>query len=238
MEDWSKGRLAMSRLGTLVAKLLVPEARKTSDPLSGFFAFRRDRVDLSRLQARGFKILVEILARHPNLRVKDVPYTFGRRRWGKSKLSVGIGVDFLRQAWNLSPMPKFLLVGASGVVVNLLVMWLVLRYTGIVDLASLSGIEASILSNFILHEFYTFRFRFRRIGSRGPISRLALYHAASAFAIAATYLVMKALTTLGVTGPIMGQFIGIIVGFIANYLLSTQEVWRRFGVEAREEGRV
>lgn len=233
---WSRVRLLMSRAGTIIAKILVPEARRTSDPLSGFFAFRRDRVDLDRLRARGFKILVEILARHPELRVRDVPYVFERRRWGESKLSVGIGVDFLRQAWDLSPMPKFLLVGAAGAVVNLLVMWLVLRATGHVDLASLSGIEASIVFNFLLHEFYTFRFRLSRRQGSGPLRRLLLYHLVSAAAIVITYTVMKTLTTLGLTGPLTGQFLGIIAGFAANYHLSTQGVWSRIARRGPGEG--
>ncbi len=225
--NWSRVRLLMSRAGTLGVKVLVPPAKKTSDPLSGFFAVRREKIDLDRLRPRGFKILVEILGRHPCLRVADVGYTFEPRRRGKSKLSHEAVVEFLKQAQDLSPMPKFLLVGATGTVVNLVVMYLVLAYTGIVDAASIAGIETSILWNFLLHEFYTFGTGLKKdCRGRGPLWRLAAYHRASFAAIITTYAVMRSLVILFSLNPLLAQFIGIIAGFMANYLLSTGDVWR------------
>ena len=226
VEKWSRVRLFMSRIGTIGVKVLVREGRKTSDPLSGFFAVRRNAIRLESLKPRGFKILLEILARHPCLRVVDVPYVFGRRHSGRSKLGFGVVVDFLGQAWEISPMPRFLIVGATGVVVNLLVMWLFLALTGSVDAASIAGIEASILSNYALHEAYTFRHYFKRdCRGRGPLARLLLYHRASLAAIITTYVVMKLLVTLAGVNPLLAQFTGILAGFALNYALSVETVW-------------
>ncbi len=238
VRDWSRIRLYMSRIGTVIARLLVPSTRKTSDPLSGFFAVRKSRIDLDSLQARGFKILVEILGRSNCVRVVDVPYIFEKRIHGSSKLGFQVGKEFLRQAWRLSPMPKFMLVGASGAVVNLVVMWLVLKYLAIVDAASIAGIEASIVWNFLFHEFFTFGTRLGRECGSGPFRRLILYHKASILGIAATYAIMRLLTLLGVP-PLAGQAAGIIAGFILNYRFSTVEVWNcSGGCRGRESGGV
>jgi len=225
VEGWSRVRLALSKLATRISWFLVPETRKTSDPMSGFFAVRLSRLDISRLKPRGFKILVEILARHPCLNVVDVPYVFRRRHSGESKLGVGVAADFLVQAWRVSPMPRFALVGLAGALVNLAVMAAVLRATGSVDVASVAGIEASILFNYALHEIFTFRTRFARACGRGPLGRLLGYHKASLAGIVATYATMKTLTTLAGLDPLAAQALGIIAGFAANYALSVGGVW-------------
>lgn len=225
-EGWSPIRLLMSRAATLAVKVLVREARVTSDPLSGFFAVRLKSIRLDDLKPKGFKILLEILARNPCLKVKDVPYTFRERRHGESKLGFKVITDFLRQSWEISPMPRFLLVGASGVVVNLLVMWLTLRLTSYVDVASLAGIEASILSNYTLHETFTFRHFFRRdCKERGALRRLLYYHRASLASIITTYLSMRILVTITSINPLIAQFVGILLGFGVNYVLSVETVW-------------
>ncbi|MEM1686700.1 MAG: hypothetical protein QW456_11055 [Ignisphaera sp.] len=41
---WSKIRLLISKGATLIAKILLPYARKISDPMSGFFMVKK-RVD-------------------------------------------------------------------------------------------------------------------------------------------------------------------------------------------------
>ena len=59
--------------------------------MSGFFAFRTGSVDLELLQPDGFKILLEVLATHPELTVEELPYRFGQREGGVSKASVSRG---------------------------------------------------------------------------------------------------------------------------------------------------
>lgn len=224
IEGWSKLRLAMSRGASLLAWIAVPQARVTTDPMSGFFLVRKESVRrlLREMKPRGFKFLLELLARSNGLRVAEVPYVFRRRAAGKSKLGYRTIVDFLLHTAALSPMAKFAAVGASGTFVNLLVMSLVLDATGVSDVASLAGIEAGILSNFALNEVWTFR----RCRSGSLLSRLARYHTSSAGGSITTYLTMKALSLLAGVNPLLGQFIGIILGFLVNYLASSTIVWK------------
>jgi glycosyltransferase involved in cell wall biosynthesis len=79
----------LRRLGSLGAKLLaqvlVPNARRSTDPLGGFFALRREAIENVDLRPVGYKILLEVLARGRVRRVAEVPYTFQPRHAGQSK---------------------------------------------------------------------------------------------------------------------------------------------------------
>lgn len=90
----SPGGLAgpVRRLGSLVARLLaqlfVPNARRSSDPLGGFFAIRRATIEGVELRPVGFKILLEVLARGRVQRVAEIPYQFQPRQSGQSKANL------------------------------------------------------------------------------------------------------------------------------------------------------
>jgi dolichol-phosphate mannosyltransferase len=65
------------------AKLLFPlRPGPVTDPMSGFFLVRWSAVRLDELRPRGFKILLELLVRHPGLRATEIPYTFADRHAG------------------------------------------------------------------------------------------------------------------------------------------------------------
>lgn len=101
--DGLDGRLrsAVSQSATLLARLVFPRRLATStDPMTGFFAVRRDRVNLSALRPRGFKILLELLVMN-DLTLVEVPFVFGRRNAGVSKAGVGQGIRFLEQLASL-----------------------------------------------------------------------------------------------------------------------------------------
>lgn len=88
-------RRAVSRASTLAAWLVFPEARRTTDPLSGFFCVRRSVVAGLELRPIGFKILLELLVLCPRLAVADVPFTFAERHGGESKASLRQGALYL-----------------------------------------------------------------------------------------------------------------------------------------------
>lgn len=92
-------RLGISRVFTAMASLLFPRrVGRISDPMSGFFVIRPDRLELSRLRPDGYKILMEILVRHPAIgTVAEVGFEFGERFAGESKASMREGMRFLRQ---------------------------------------------------------------------------------------------------------------------------------------------
>lgn len=74
------------------------------DPMSGYFMMRReDFLSIrDRLNVRGFKILLEIVAHMQPASLSELPYTFGPRMRGESKLSNRIILAYLAQLWRLS----------------------------------------------------------------------------------------------------------------------------------------
>jgi dolichol-phosphate mannosyltransferase len=83
-------RAVTSRVAELTAKLLLPEARRVRDPLSGFFAFRRNAFPTTFNLIRGYKLLLLLLAMSRPGRVVEVPYDFRLRVNGSSKIFRGV----------------------------------------------------------------------------------------------------------------------------------------------------
>ncbi|MGI9617044.1 MAG: polyprenol phosphomannose-dependent alpha 1,6 mannosyltransferase MptB [Acidimicrobiales bacterium] len=95
-ERFGFSRRVMSRSATMVATALFPSrVGRCSDPLSGFFAVRLGAVDLERLSPDGFKILIELLATHPELALDEVAFRFDGRAEGQSKASAGQASRFI-----------------------------------------------------------------------------------------------------------------------------------------------
>jgi dolichol-phosphate mannosyltransferase len=79
--DWPLRRRVVSRVACLMGNALVP----VRDATSGFFAVRRSAIDGVHLNAIGFKIGFEVIARGRYKRAVEVPYTFRDRELGASK---------------------------------------------------------------------------------------------------------------------------------------------------------
>ena len=84
-------RLFASRILILIVNLLL--GNKTSDPMSGFFMFKKNIFVKSRkkLFKKGYKILLDLLYnKNQKIRVVDVKINFDNRMKGKSKMNVKI----------------------------------------------------------------------------------------------------------------------------------------------------
>jgi hypothetical protein len=101
-EGLSGTRQTVSRACATAARMLFPRRlRGVSDPLSGFFLVRRAAVDPDELRPHGFKILLEILGRNPQLRAGEVGYTFSERYAGVSKASIREALRYVHQLLSL-----------------------------------------------------------------------------------------------------------------------------------------
>ena len=95
-DSFNKQRAGASVLATEVAKRVLRV--KIADPMSGFFMIRRDRFEqlAPQLSTQGFKILLDVVATaRGNLRIVEIPYSFGSRLHGESKLDSMVALDFL-----------------------------------------------------------------------------------------------------------------------------------------------
>ncbi|TGY36261.1 glycosyltransferase family 2 protein [Microbacterium laevaniformans] len=151
-------RTAVSRTSTLLTKAMFPrKLHGCTDPMTGFFLVDRDTVDLDDLRPRGFKILLEILARR-QMRIGEIPFAFATRFAGESKATFSQGMRFLTQLAMLrfGRMSAFALVGGVGAIANLIIMW------GLVHLgmnyvpAAIIASEVTIIGNFLLLEYLVF----------------------------------------------------------------------------------
>lgn len=107
-------RWALSRGAEWFARRLLAEARSVSDPVSGFFAFRRQVFVLLGPEYRGYKLLLFTLVMNRKRAVVEVGYRFEPRAHGESKATQGLGfiLLFLRETYRagrlrrtLGPLP-------------------------------------------------------------------------------------------------------------------------------------
>lgn len=95
IENWSLIRKFISWVATLMARIVLQHP--VTDPMSGFFAIKR-HVYLetkNEINPKGFKILLEFLARSKKPKIQEVGYTFRGRIHGESKLSGQVVFDYL-----------------------------------------------------------------------------------------------------------------------------------------------
>ncbi|UZE94001.1 MAG: GtrA family protein [Candidatus Pacearchaeota archaeon] len=222
-------RIFVSKVYCLLAHLFIPKSLYIKDPATGFFVFRKKILKKARLRPLGFKILLEILARAKYDKVIEVPFSFKERREGKSKFNFKQTFMAFRHLLRLAKSGrehyrflKFCAVGASGIVVNEGLLWLLTEFAGLFYLISGAiAIESSILSNFILNDLWTFRKE--RKGKY--LKRLLRFNVARIFALGINFSVLLALTSLGVHYLISNLF-GIVLATMFTYLSSLWWVWK------------
>ena len=133
--EWDGGRHTLSRIATFLAMRILkrPDAAKVRDPMSGFFAVRREvfLTAVPKLTPMGFKILLDLLLKiPPHTVVTEVPLRFGVRRAGRSKLGLRVQLEFLTYLYHVTvgrtvALPTVTFAGiVAGVVLSLLMqLW-------------------------------------------------------------------------------------------------------------------
>lgn len=152
-------RVLVSRASTAVTRAMFPiRLKDVTDPMTGFFLVDRRAIDHESLHPRGFKILLEILARRA-LRVAEVPFDFADRFAGESKASLSQGFHFLAQlaALRFGKMSLFAIVGGFGALVNLFMVWALVGFGVNYIVAAVIAAEATIIGNFLLLERFVFQ---------------------------------------------------------------------------------
>lgn len=214
------------------AQILFTQTRKTTDPCSGFFLFRKDILKGVKLQPRGFKILIEILMRSKYNKVSQIPYTFLPRKNGESKATASQGMEFLKHLWFLfKTVPeagrfyKFCLVGGSGVMVNLGLLFILVEYITLSkDSAWAIAITVSIISNFLLNSVFTYSDK-KAVSNGENIQRLIYYYLLSLVVITLNFIIYKTGTTVGfhyMIAALMGILFSTLLSFfVINKLFNT-----------------
>lgn len=230
--DWGAGRQAVSRWAGRLSRLML--RADLSDPMSGFFMARRDVFDdnAARLSGRGFKILLDLFASAETpLRFAEIPYRFGLRQHGESKLDRRVALDFLallfeKTVGRFVPL-RFVLfaaVGGSGIVVHMLVLFLFVRAIPIgFRPAMIVATLAAMVSNFMLNNAVTW--------SDARLRGAAWWRGLAAFCLLCG---IGAAANIGVATALVAQHerwwlagaAGALIGVVWNYAMATTFVWR------------
>jgi dolichol-phosphate mannosyltransferase len=97
VEVWPFHRKLISKMATLMAFPLTP----VKDPMSGLFFIRRGALTGIKLNAKGYKIGLEVLVKANYASVCEVPYVFRNRIVGKSKLTISEYLHYIRNLFVL-----------------------------------------------------------------------------------------------------------------------------------------
>jgi dolichol-phosphate mannosyltransferase len=229
--DWH--RAGASTLATEVAKRALDV--RIADPMSGFFMIRRDRFEqlAPKLSTQGFKILLDIVATaHGGLRTIEVPFTFGSRLHGESKLDSMVALDFLglvlAKFTNDVVSLRFLLfamVGGSGLFVHLGTLFVGLR---VLDMsfakAQALGAFVAMTTNFILNNFLTYRDQ--RLKGFAILGGLLAFYIVCSVGLFANVGVAFSVYDREPIWWLAGAA-GALMGVVWNYAMSGLFVWRR-----------
>jgi dolichol-phosphate mannosyltransferase len=232
-ESFGRGRAGASALATEVAKRVLGVA--IADPMSGFFMIRRDRFEglAPALSTQGFKILLDIVATaHGKLKTIEIPYTFGSRVHGESKLDSMVALDFLglvlaKFTHDIVSL-RFLLfamVGGTGLFVHLGTLFLALKlFHWPFAEAQTAGAFIAMTSNFILNNFLTYRDqRLKGFAILGGLLAFYLVCSVGLFAnVGVAFSVYDKQPIWWLAGAA-----GALMGVVWNYAMSGLFVWRK-----------
>ncbi|MGE5611478.1 MAG: glycosyltransferase, partial [Bacillota bacterium] len=130
-DNWGLFRWLNSRVATLLARPFT----SARDPMAGFIALRRETfIHADHLDPIGYKIGLELLVKCHCCNIKEVPIAFNNRLHGTTKLTLQEQINYLRHLKRLfeyktggwGRLAQFILVGATGSVIDLLSLKLLL----------------------------------------------------------------------------------------------------------------
>jgi dolichol-phosphate mannosyltransferase len=232
-DSFNRHRAGASALATEVAKRLLRV--KIADPMSGFFMIRKDRFEqlAPQLSTQGFKILLDIVATaRGELRTVEIPYSFGSRLHGESKLDSMVALDFLGLV--LAKLTHdvvslrfllFAMVGSIGLFVHFAALFVALEMFKVpFPEAQACGALLAMTSNFILNNFLTYRDQ--RLKGLAILRGLLLFYLVCSVGL---------LANVGVAFSVYDQepiwwlagAAGALMGVVWNYAMSGLFVWRK-----------
>jgi dolichol-phosphate mannosyltransferase len=247
---WPIKRKIISKGATMIARRIL-KLCNVSDPMSGFFACRRNMIESIKIDTIGYKLLLEVLVKTNNRMVKEIPYTFTDRKFGQSKMDFNIILDYIKAIWHLYrhgqkskrqtlqtkeekrksvlflyKAGRFFTVGGTGLLVNYLVSYLlsngILARLWYIE-ATIIGIACSITSNFFLNKAWTFEDR--NFSARHTLKQYGLFVAISSAGAALQLIILYLLVQSGEPYEI-SLILAVVIASMGNFLLNKKLTFR------------
>ena len=229
--DWGRGRVAISGVASRLARLVV--THDLTDPMSGFFMLTRPAFErtVRRLSGQGFKILLDLFASTPApYRFAELPYVFGLRQHGASKLDSAAVWDYLllladKMVGRFVPLRfvMFATVGAVGLAVHLTALGVALTALSF-EAAQAVATVVAMTSNFIFNNMLTYRDQ-RLRGWRFLGGLLSFYLVCGIGAVANVGI--AAAVFRDHYGWQVAGLAGAVIGVVWNYAASSVFTWRK-----------
>jgi dolichol-phosphate mannosyltransferase len=230
--EFAANRIKISKAGAQLARLVVKQ--DLSDPMSGFFMLRRDVFErvVRRLSAKGFKILLDIFASAPKpLKTVELPFTFGSRIKGESKLDTMVAWEYAmllldKMVGGYVPV-RFLMylgVGTFGLGVHFIILWFTYK-SRMLPFAESQSIATAVamVFNYWLNNVITYRDQ--------KLKGIRFIYGFFSFAVICS---IGALSNIGVASYLFAEnqswwlagIIGVVLGTVWNYAMTSVFTWR------------
>jgi dolichol-phosphate mannosyltransferase len=230
--SWDENRANASRFATRAANAVLPVP--VSDPMSGFFAIRRDAFEaaLPQLSGSGFKILLDIIVSAPTrLKIVELPYIFRERTAGDSKLDLMVIAEYAqllleKTVGRFVPVRllMFLGVGLLGLAVHLSILGSLVAFDVAFAWAQGFAVFSAMTFNFALNNIFTYRDR--RLRGTRFVTGLLSFYAVCLIGAAANIGIGTWMHDLHRAWWVAGVA-GAVVGAVWNYAASSFVTWRK-----------
>ncbi len=224
-----------------IAGILFPEI---IDPYSSFFAVRSDILANKISQKTKIDSLQDILCKctwntieeiqlpkssayiFPKINDENVLVKALKTLIKCAEISVFAAFHHESHVWKeIKRALKFLTVGVSGTFVNTGVLFLLTEYAGVYYIfSSLIAIETSIVTNFLLNDFWTFGEKHNNISKK--YIRFLSYQLICMAGLLINITILFLLTNLTNMWYIYANIIAIICVFIWNFLVNRNITWK------------
>ena len=245
VSDWSVTRRILSRGAQLLGLMLLPGVLgRLSDPMSGYFMVRRSAIADIVLDPLGYKILVEVVGRGRIHSIAEIAYVFQERIEGRSKVTWRLYVDYLRHLVRLrfavAPSRRFyrfVVVGASGALVDMLVLFLLgdPRTLGLgLTRSKVAAAELALINNFIWNDAWTFRDLIRdQNGWQHRLRRFAKFNVICGIGLVLNVVLLNVLFNLFDMNRYVANAVAIGAVMAWNYRFNVLLGWRDTATNAR-----
>ena len=233
---WPWFRRLVSWAGMRVGTLALPwTLGVVTDSGSGIFLVRARALQGVELKPRGFKMLLEVLAKARYQKVVEVPYVFRNRTRGQSKLGARQYVEYLISLWGIGRSSGELnawigygLAGLAGAMAYIAALvGLENRTDWPLAISLLLAIQLGVLASFIVDNGVSFR-RGRAATRSLAASRLARYERL----LLPGALMNAAVTYLGRTVGIElwgAALLGVMASACWNMAFAAPGIWAIWG---------
>ena len=254
VSDWSVIRRFLSRGAQVLGLIVCPSVvGRVTDPMSGYFMVRRSAIAGPHLNPLGYKILLEVIGRGTIKEIAEVGYVFQERESGESKVTWRQYVDYLghlarlrsrgrvakiRQKFPTSRFVRYGLVGLTGVLVDMAILYLLSGQLGWgLTRSKIIAAEVAIVSNFFWNDAWTFAdmaqkqkgwsARFKRLLKFNTICLVGLVLNVALLNIFYNWIFAQ-------SHEYTANLIAIGVVFIWNFWVNLKLSWRTAAIQPRQ----